>query len=540
MKRLLVYALAGLTLAGTSCSDFLETVPNDALSPSTTWKTEDDAAKFLIGCYDGWIDATGIFYWDCASDFGFNFHIHEGWRNIGNGSMTSSNAVANYYSFSMIRRCIDFLKRIEDVPFANAAKKNDMIGQVRTIRAYKYFTMNWLYGGVPIIDAYETAEDARVARASVEDVKKYIYEDLDAAIPMLNAAPAASGYIARGTALALKTRVAMFYGDWQIAKDAAKQLMDLGQYELDADYANLFTLDGRGSKEIIASVQHDENLYADWMVATMYNNADGGWSSMVPTQNLVDAYEMSNGLTKEEAGSGYDATHPFANRDPRMAMTILYPGMDWEGIKGNTILNTLDPTLSDGSSNPNKPDGADNASKTCLTWAKYLTPMAQYKNVWSNASQAILFRYAEVLLSYAEAENELNGPSAEIYGILNQVRNRVGMPNVDQAKYGSKDKLRELIRRERSVELAGEGLPRMDIIRWKDASGKMLAETLMNGPLTRIKGTVNESESDPTKRATVSGTDLVENRTFASHNQYLPIPQSALDKNKALVQNPGY
>ena len=221
-------------------------------------------------------------------------------------------------------------------------------------------------------------------------------------------------------------------------------------------------------------------------------------------------------------------------------MTILYPGMDWEGIKGNTILNTLDPTLSDGSSNPNKPDGADNASKTCLTWAKYLTPMAQYKNVWSNASQAILFRYAEVLLSYAEAENELNGPSAEIYGILNQVRNRVGMPNVDQAKYGSKDKLRELIRRERSVELAGEGLRRMDIIRWKDASGKMLAETLMNGPLTRIKGTVNESESDPTKRATVSGTDLVENRTFASHNQYLPIPQSALDKNKALVQNPGY
>lgn len=540
MKRLLVYMLAGMTLAGTSCSDFLETIPNDALSPSTTWQTEDDAAKFLIGCYDGWIDDTGIFYWDCASDFGFNFHIHEGWRNIGNGSMTSSNSVANYYSFSKIRICIDFLKNIEGVSFANQKDKDNMIGQVRTIRAYQYFNMNWLYGGVPIIDAYETAEEARVPRASEQEVKEYIYQDLDAAIPLLNDAPAASGYIAKGTALALKVRVAMFYGDYQIAKNAASQLMALGLYDLDNDYANLFTVAGQGSKEIIMAVQHDENLYSDWMVATMYNNADGGWSSMVPTQNLIDAYEMSNGLTKDEAGSGYDATHPFANRDPRMAMTVLYPGMDWEGINGNTILNTLDATLSNGSSNPNKPDGADNASKTCLTWAKYLTPMSQYNDVWSNKSQAILFRYAEVLLSYAEAENELNGPTDEVYNILNRVRTRVGMPEVNRSKYNSKETVRELIRRERSVELAGEGIRRMDIIRWKDANGKMLAETVLNQPLTRIKGTVNENEPDPTKRATVTGTDLVENRTFAAYNRYLPIPLSALDKNKSLTQNDGY
>ncbi len=540
MKRLLVYMLAGMTLAGTSCSDFLETVPNDALSPSTTWQTEDDAAKFLIGCYDGWIDDTGIFYWDCASDFGFNFHIHEGWRNIGNGSMTSSNSVANYYSFRKIRICIDFLKNIEGVSFANQKDKDNMIGQVRTIRAYQYFNMNWLYGGVPIIDAYETAEEARVPRASEQEVKEYIYQDLDAAIPLLNDAPAASGYIAKGTALALKVRVAMFYGDYQIAKNAASQLMALGLYDLDDDYANLFTVAGQDSKEIIMAVQHDENLYSDWMVATMYNNADGGWSSMVPTQNLIDAYEMSNGMTKDEAGSGYDATHPFANRDPRMAMTVLYPGMDWEGINGKTVLNTLDATLSNGSSNPNKPDGADNASKTCLTWAKYLTPMSQYNDVWSNRSQAILFRYAEVLLSYAEAENELNGPTDEVYSILNRIRSRVGMPDVNRSKYNSKESVRELIRRERSVELAGEGIRRMDIIRWKDASGKMLAETVLNQPLTRIKGTVNENESDPTKRATVTGTDLVENRTFAAYNRYLPIPLSALDKNKSLTQNEGY
>lgn len=539
MKRLLVYMLAGMSLIGTSCSDFLETIPHDALSPSTTWQTEADAEKFLIGCYDGWADESGILYWDCGSDFGFNYHIHEGWRNIGNGSMTASNQVAGYYSFSMIRRCNDFLTNIANIEFAEESKKNNMIGQVKTIRAYQYFLMNWIYGGVPIIESYETAEEAQVPRNSEEEVKNFIYNELDEAIPMLYDAPEASGYIAKGTALALNMRASLFYGDYQRAKDAAKAIMDLGIYELDPSYENLFTLAGQNSKEIIASVQHDENLYSNGMIATMYNNADGGWSSMVPTQNLVDTYEMSNGLTKEEAGSGYDATHPFANRDPRMAMTVLYPGMDWVGLTGKTILNTLDATI-DGAKNPNYPDDADNASKTALTWAKYLNPYTQYGDIWSTNAQPIVFRYAEVLLSYAEAENELNGPSAEVYNLLKQVRNRVGMPDVDQNKYNNQAKLRELIRRERSVELAGEGLRRQDIIRWKDDSGKMLAETVLNGPLTRVVGTVNTSEPDPTKRATISGTALVENRAFASYNRYLPIPQSAIDKNPNLKQNEGY
>ncbi|MBP3516921.1 MAG: RagB/SusD family nutrient uptake outer membrane protein [Parabacteroides sp.] len=534
MKRLLVYMLSGMALVGTSCSDFLDTAPVDALSPATTWKTEGDAEKFMVGCYDGWADETGILYWDCGSDFGFNFHPHEGWRTIGAGTMSSNSSCANYYSFSLIRRCNDFLTNIEGVAFADQKKKDDMKGQVMTIRAYQYFLMNWVYGGVPIIDSYETAEEARVPRNTEEEVKNYIYKELDAAIPMLNDAPKASGYIAKGTALALKMRAAMFYSDFQLAKEAAKAIMDLGQYELDPSFANLFTVSGQGSKEIIAAVQHDENLYSNWMIASMYNNGDGGWSSMVPTQNLIDAYEMSNGLTKEEAGSGYDPTHPFANRDPRMAMTVLYPGMDWNG----RILNTLDKEV-DGKANPDN-NGVNNCSKTRLTWAKYLAPMDQYNDVWSNNSQPIIFRYAEVLLSYAEAENELNGPSAEVYGMLNQVRNRVGMPNVDQAKYGSKDKLRELIRRERSVELAGEGLRRMDIIRWKDASGKMVAETVMNGELRAILGKMDLTEPDPTKRAIVTDSELIETRQFQPYHRYLPFKQSSLDKNPNLKQNEGY
>lgn len=106
-------------------------------------------------------------------------------------------------------------------------------------------------------------------------------------------------------------------------------------------------------------------------------------------------------------------------------------------------------------------------------------------------------------MTYAEAANELSGPSDEIYGYLNQIRQRVGMREVDKAKYGTKDKLRELIRRERTVELAGEGLRRADIVRWQE-DGKMLAEKVLNGDLLRVTGTINYGESEPTKRAEIT------------------------------------
>ncbi len=166
--------------------------------------------------------------------------------------------------------------------------------------------------------------------------------------------------------------------------------------------------------------------------------------------------------------------------------------------------------------------------------------MDQYNDVWATNCQPIVFRYAEVLLSYAEAENELNGPSAEVYGMLDQIRERVGMPKVDRNKYSSKDKLRELIRRERGVELAGEGLRRQDIIRWKDTSGKMVAETVMNTELRAITGTIDYEEKDPTKRAVITGNELIEERVFKPFHRYLPIKQDYIRKNDRLKQNEGY
>lgn len=546
MKRYTKYMLMGaIAVVATSCSDFLDTTPLNALSPATTWQSEDDARKFAIGCYGGnnsdtpdWESGGDILYLDCTSDFGYNNFEWENYKSIGNGTMTPSGSVASFYDFAVIRRCNTFLENIENIEFADEQEKRDLIGQVRTIRAYRYFVMNWWYGGVPIIDNYSSSEEAKVARKSEEEVKDFVNTELDTAIGELNAAPAERGRFAKGAAMGIRMRSALYYGDYAKAKEMADAIIALGQYSLEPDYNNLFKIAGQDSKEIIMAVQYINSTKDLYTIGQMYNNGDGGWSSIVPTQNLIDTYEMTDGLTKEES-SLYDPTHPFANRDPRMEMTVIYPGYEWRG----GIVNTLDKDVN-GETNPNYPASANNASKTALTWRKYLDE--SYANgIWSTNACPIVMRYAEVLLTAAEAANELSGPSADIYDKLDMIRARVGMPAVDRARYATKETLRELIRRERAVELAGEGLRRADILRWKDDSGKMLAETVLNGVLERVVGTLNYNESDPTLRAVIdvnaSASDKkIEDRKFGTHNRYNPIPQSAIDNNPNLTQNPGY
>ncbi|MDR0892154.1 MAG: RagB/SusD family nutrient uptake outer membrane protein [Mediterranea sp.] len=528
--------LLSLTLC--SCEDFLNTVPKDALTPPTTWKTPDDVDKFVVGCYDGWIEAWTIMYWDAASDLAYNNFPWEGFTVLGNGSMTAGNPGSSFYDFSNVQRCDVVLDNIDKVAFSDDSRKKDLIAQVRTLRAYDYFFMNFLYGGVPIVKYFTSAEEAQVPRETEEKVKQYVYDEIDAAIPDLKDVPAARGRVAKGAALAIKMRSALYWGDYQRAKEAAKEIIELKQYDLEPVYSDLFTLAGRDSKEIILATQCIPSTHTNGTVGQFYNNGDGGWSSVVPTKNLVDLYEMADGQTKEESVN-YDPTHPFKGRDPRLAMTVLYPGAS---LEDGGIFNTLDKNLPSSNANPNYPTAADNSSKTALTWVKYLYPMSQYSDIWDTGCSPIVFRYADVLLTYAEASNELDGPSTEVYDMLDKIRLRAGMPAVDRNKYDTKETLRTFIRRERSVELAGEGLRRADLLRWKDDAGKMMAETVMNQPLLRYVGSVDYSQPDPELRATVKPGEeaVVEERQFKPYNRYLPIPQDNMDKNPKLTQNLGY
>lgn len=539
MKTFGTSILAILATVGlTSCSDFLTTVPKDAMSPATTWKTETDAQKFVIGCYDDWAERYAYFYWDCCSDFGYSNFSWDGFKVIGNGTMSPGDYGYSFYNFKTIRKCNTYLEQVGNVAFPSDNVKKDLEAQVRAIRAYRYFLMCSLYGGVPIIGNFQSAAEAQVPRNSEEEVRKFIMDEFNAIIPMINETPAERGRIAKGAVLAMQMRAAMFWGDYATAKSAAQSIIGLNQYALEPDYAELFKSSGQNSKEIILAymMMNNNSSYSNWENGQMYPNGDGGWSSMVPTMNLVNNYEMANGLTIDNPASGYDPQHPFANRDPRLEMTILYPGTDWQG----RIFNTLDPKLPDGSTNDDYSFVADNSSKTALSWRKYLDPM--YPDIWENDCCPILYRYADVLLTWAEAENELNGPSDQVYSYIDQVRKRAGMPAVNRAEYGTKETLRTLIRRERGSEFAGEGLRRGDIIRWKDGNGKMVAETVLNENLYCISGTVDYNQAEPTLRATITNEkgELVEERVFHDYNRYFPIPQSDIDNNPKLVQNPGY
>lgn len=548
MKSINKYiALGAVVLSMASCSDFLDVVPNDALSPTTTWKDSNDAEKFLTGCYDGWENATNLVYWDAGSDFGYNNFSWEGMRPVGDGSMSPSNPGWDMYSFGMINRCNELLDNVDKCEFADEASREDMKAQARFLRAYQYFLMNWNYGGVPIIEhKFSSSEEAQVARNSEEEVRSFVDKELEELTPKLSATPAKRGRVAQGAAYALRMRQALYYGKYETAMNCAEAIMNLG-YSLDPDYSNLFNVAGQGSPEIILAVQYIPNTKATGVIGQLYNNGEGGWSSVVPTYNLIDTYEMANGMTIDEAGSGYDAVHPFKNRDPRMRMTVLYPGCDYTYTDGSTaIFNTLDQELN-GSKNANYWAAADNASKTGLTWAKYQDPITQYADIWSANTCPIVFRYAEALLTYAEAANEqLGAPNSKAFDCVDEVRKRAGMPEVDRTKYASQEKFRELVRRERAVEFAGEGMRRADILRWKTADGKMVAEKVLNGNLERRVGTVSMdasvAEGDRATINTSATSDqlLIETRKFSTHNRYLPIPQSAIDANPKLVQNSGY
>ncbi|MDO5074926.1 MAG: RagB/SusD family nutrient uptake outer membrane protein [Bacteroidales bacterium] len=535
MKRI-IYAALALCLTATSCSDFLETTPRDALSPSTTWKTAEDVDKFVVGCYEDWGNLWGVhlLYMDAASDIAYNNFPWEGWTVIGNGSWTESDTGSDLYDYGVIARCNNVVDNIDRATFPNEKVKNNLLGQALAIRAYSYMNMNFWYGGVPIIEhLFENAEAAKVPRNTEAEVWDFVNKDIDRAISLLDEKPAKYGRIAKGAALAIKMRASLYQGKWDEAAKAAKDIMILNQYRLDKNYANVFNVH-QTSPEHIAVHSYDKTQRTLYTLGQFFNNGEGGWSSVVPTQALIDQYLMIDGQPKETSPL-YDAAHPFANRDPRMSMTVLYPGCNFQG----KVFNTLDQEI-DGKKNPNYPTSADNASKTSLTWSKYVSSVVP-ADMWASPANIVVFRYAEVLLTRAEALNEKNGPSEEVYTLIDQLRQRVKMPLVDRAAYATQESLRELIRRERCVELAGEGLRRADIVRWKDSKGEMLAMTLLNGTLNRITGTVNAQESNPEKRATIAkSVAKIETRLFKPHYRYYPIPRKNRERNPKLTQNPGY
>lgn len=503
MKLLNKIYLLGIGLSLMSCSDFLETPPLANPSDATFWTSYDRAEMWVNNAYKdlpGWQDYSFEPMSDNSAGPGRgNCNL------VANGTFESTTNIVSYkWGYTYIRHCLELLNKLEIIPNLTAEEKNNLAGQARFIIAMRYFEMITLYRDVPLVTSVLSMDESDIEKSPKEEVLKYLLEQLNLAIDELPVSWPASdaGRATKGAALALKARVLLYNERWSEAAEAAKGVMDLNAYELHPNYDELFlTAFNNQTKEVILARQYAENLETHTMCFAHGFYTIGGSSLSMPLPDLVNSYECSDGLPITES-SLFDPQNPWENRDPRFKMNFIVPFETFAGV-------TYDPIN-------NQHDGL--AAKTYVYFRKYIGDMyTQQRSMWVNW---IIFRYADVLLMYAEAKNEASGPDASIYDALDLVRKRAGMPVVDRNRYNTQDKLREFIRNERRVELAGEGLRYYDILRWR------IAEKVLNKEIVsyEIPGVL------PLK--------IIETRVFNPNKHYVwPLPQSAIDKAKNLVQH---
>ena len=442
-------------------------------------------------------------------------------------------------SYRGIRDCNYALNNIAAVPMSQN-HKNNVIGELRFIRAFRYQDLIRNYGGVVLVgdSVYNLSDNLQdpslYKRSSLKDCIAYAVSELDAAarlLPTDNGGSWPLGRATKGAALALKARLLLYAasplyntGTWADAAAAAKAVMDMGKYTLQPDYASLFIDQKMSSTEIIFGRQYTITSPHVRMEIANGPNGYGGWAGNTPLQNLVDAYQMNNGKDITDATSGYDSTKPYVNRDKRFYATVLYNGAPY---RGDTI-KAYSPGGKDSKDGPSN----WNTTKTGYYLRKFMNDNDPIDNPWNSAGQQpwIYLRYAEVLLNYAEAQNEAVGPDASVYSAINQIRQRASVNQPALPVGLTQSQMRDAIRKERQVELAFEEHRWYDVRRWK------IADVVENTPAYGIAITKNADGSFTYTRKTA-----LDGKAFNTKNYWLPIPRSEiLASGNQLQQNAGY
>jgi hypothetical protein len=383
--------------------------------------------------------------------------------------------------YKLIARCnfiLDNVNKVKDV--TTPAIYARCIAEARFGRAYAYQNLIELYGGVPLVTKMLSLNDAQLPRNSKEEVLTFVLTELDEAAKDLPVTYSAAdiGRATKGAALAFKARAALFNQKWDVAAEAAKAVMDLNTYNLHPNFGELFTYNGQSSKEIILALQYLKTAKRTHSVPRNLLSRNGqGTSNKVPSQSLVDSYECTDGLTIDKSPL-YDPAKPFVNRDPRLSFTVALPGSTYF----NYQFETHKDSLKCWNYNINPATRIDNqdainayASFTGYCWRKYVD-LTDKVDVSNSELNIILIRYAEILLTYAEAKIEAGQIDASVYTAINLVRQRpsVNMPAIPSGL--SQAELRSIVHKERMYELAMEGVRLFDIRRWK------IAEQAMKGP----------------------------------------------------------
>jgi len=537
-----VIAVAMISLVTFSCSDFLQIEPTSQISDKTLWNSTDNADLFLNDIYSG---LPGPFNThDPKENWSDNSMSAHSWgfstTTIAKAAYTSENAPNEWGHYSNIRKTNLFISKVNESSLSEDWKKQ-RLGEARFLRAYYYMLLWTHYGGVPIItdvlNQQEQGEEIFKARNTAEETYQFIVTELG---EIVNNLPleAEEGRVTRGSALTLKGWCELYWASplynenneqsrWEEAASTYKRVMDLGVYELFPDYNGQFMEDNNFNSETIFAKTYvggtglggsREGLQGVWKV----DGNQYAWSGVDPTQELVDSYYMSNGLSIDHPESGYDPQNPYEDRSERFYQSIIYDGSEWLG-------HEIIMKQGVGSDNATDLGAVNEATNTGYYYRKGLHPeyAVNGPNQLSSAN-FIIFRYAEVLLGYAEAYNEAFGPDLSVYNAINQVRDRVNLPPLQNEM--NREEMREAIHQERRVELALEGKRYFDLLRLKQAEEKL------NGHLHAM---VIEQENGSWIYNVVPATDG--SVTFHPEKNYVfPIPQNAMDRNQKLEQNPGY
>ena len=548
IKSTLAFAMLAVMGLLYSCKkDFLEPEVKNSILEEDVWSSYQNASLFLNNIYTDLPTGFLLFSEDPFDNWTDNQFPTFNWvasrGSVARRDYTTNNSPVNdnwtnYYRF--IRKCNLVLKNVENIPGITDEQKNSMIGQAKFLRAYWYSSLANLFGGVPIIEIpldRTSGEDIFYARSTYEETVTFLQKDLTdaAALLPLEWASNDKGRVTKGAALALKSEVELYAGKWQECVNTSKALFDLGKYSLADNYRNMFIPVGESGPEVILEVQFDgatKGHSAEIFLGPRTDPPSGiaaGWGHVLPTQNLVDEYEYTDGSPGD---SPKHAADPYVGRDKRFYASILYNGADWRGGK---VWTYYDPAVNYNSSYFDL-NHSHQGTLTGYYFCKYLDPSltpseTNYYNKPINSTNAILLRLGEIYLNYVEAKNELGTFDADALARLNALRARGGVPAIPTGL--SQSDMREKIRSERRVELAFEGKRYFDLIRWKTA------EKVMNGTLKAMKITKRSDGGWNYERVNAFGGE----RKFVAPRDYLfPIPQSSIDRNEKLKdqQNPGW
>jgi hypothetical protein len=524
-------------LGQTGCQeDWLDKQPLAALSESSFWTTESDAMLALTGVYtNSNVDLHAytnelLIMSGLTDDSGYK---HGSVGVIYSGYLTEGDYEVVYTiwdrAYATIFKANYFLANIDKVDM-DAAKKAEITAEVRFLRAYEYFYLSVLYGGVPLVTSVLTIEEANIQnRNTLQEIVDFCITELTVSAENLPASRPENekGRILKAAPLAIKGRLQMIHKKWTDAAATYKQIIDLDAHIIDPRFKEIFEEAGETSKEIILSGNCVAGVYGNQQNQRNYHpDFYGGYQEDNLFQNLIDAYLMNDGLPIEESPL-YNPENPFENRDPRLYASVFLPGY----------------TVFRGKLFPASPEATKIGALRGATgygWKKYVTE--NYNGDWgSSGDDIILIRYAEVLLSYLESKLEAgdNITQGLLDETINQVRGReaVSMPSVTETDPA---KLREIVRRERRVEFCQERLIRyMDIRRWgiflERMNRKFYGMKLTNDPDNYVGYNVEKTGKYRGHYIAIDKTG-----SYAEDNALLPIPLYEININPALEQNPGY